>query len=346
MEHISDQEIYQPIRGQKALNSESRSPDAEGSGRGVSGLSVHTYPPPYNPKGQPNWVKIRRIRYRISGTLEGNEYRMVRRHGKLTLKADMLCMKGWKGGEAVKRTAIKEFTKTSRKRFLDKMLEIDWDAEAAQHGLYFVTLTYPADFPTDGRVMTRHLEKFTRRLERRYSVVSYAWKKEYQRRGAPHYHLMLRIDEPDLKQLQRRVRDYWGDTIGHTDAAGRQAGTQTERIRKPQSAAAYLALYLCKQDQNKVPKEKITYEHGHEVKREPLEIVNTGRWWGFYRMQDVKHLCQAFALTPAQYELGQKLIKEFWEAHGLPQYQYSTKIELMDFSPDLDAIMREIIAEK
>lgn len=54
----------------------------------------------------------------------------------------------------------------------------------------FVTLTYPAKFPTVSRAK-RDLKVFQQRLIRRFPGSGGIWKLEPQERGAPHYHLLI-----------------------------------------------------------------------------------------------------------------------------------------------------------
>jgi hypothetical protein len=64
---------------------------------------------------------------------------------------------------------------------------------------FFVTLTYPDEFPLYREDYKRHLETFFDRLQRRWPGTSVIWKLEFQERKsgnnkgkiAPHYHLFL-----------------------------------------------------------------------------------------------------------------------------------------------------------
>lgn len=54
-----------------------------------------------------------------------------------------------------------------------------------------LTLTYPAQFPTTGKIVKVHLNRFLGWLRRKYDDPGYLWFLEFQRRGAPHIHILL-----------------------------------------------------------------------------------------------------------------------------------------------------------
>lgn len=58
----------------------------------------------------------------------------------------------------------------------------------------FLTLTYPTDYPTNGKAVKLHREKLLKRLGRQYDKFGYLWVLEWQARGAPHIHIGTSID--------------------------------------------------------------------------------------------------------------------------------------------------------
>lgn len=125
------------------------------------------------------------------------------------------------------------------------------------HASYIITLTYPKDFPSDGKRVKRHLEAMREWFRR--AGVSAFWFLEFQERGAPHYHLFT--DNPvDAKELSKK----WYQVVGSGDEKHLRAGTQIQRIRKPHAIAAYAAKYATKPEQKTVPE-------GYS---------NVGRFWG------------------------------------------------------------------
>lgn len=122
---------------------------------------------------------------------------------------------------------------------------------------YIVTLTYPKDWPSDGKEVKRHLECIKMWFKRH--GVSAFWFLEFQKRGAPHFHLFT--DKPVSKEdLSKK----WYQVVGSGDEKHLKAGTQIQRIRKPHAVAAYAAKYATKKEQKEVPE-------GYS---------NVGRFWG------------------------------------------------------------------
>ena len=91
------------------------------------------------------------------------------------------------GGGA--RGEITGFSSDSRKRMLEMINMLEF------RRVIFVTLTYPAVFPEDGKQVKEHLRRFRARVEKKYGKLRIVWRMEYQKRGAPHFHLII-LDGP------------------------------------------------------------------------------------------------------------------------------------------------------
>lgn len=89
-----------------------------------------------------------------------------------------------KGGG--KRGIVKGFSDDSRRRLMRTIASIRHDAPLPA----FVTLTYPDQFP-EPKQSKKHLDKFLKRLRRKFPDVGLVWKLEPQERGAPHYHMLV-----------------------------------------------------------------------------------------------------------------------------------------------------------
>jgi len=52
-------------------------------------------------------------------------------------------------------------------------------------------------FPTDGVTHKADLDAFIKRCKRKFSnEIEYLWKLEFQKRGAPHYHMIIHLPKP------------------------------------------------------------------------------------------------------------------------------------------------------
>jgi hypothetical protein len=132
----------------------------------------------------------------------------------------------------------------------------------------FVTLTYPDDFPTDGLKVKRDLSVFRKWLKRR--GIGAFWFLEFQKRGAPHYHLFL--SSYPLGGVQA-VAKAWFRIVGSRDPKhlawhlGQLSGRSClEYVRKPHVASYYATKYAAKQEQKDVP----------------ADYANVGRFWGMF----------------------------------------------------------------
>lgn len=163
------------------------------------------------------------------------------------------------GGSGGPRGTIRGFTLASRRRlsFAVRNTADLWDG--------FLTLTYPAEFPTDGRAVKRHLNAFCSRLRR--EKVAYLWILEFQKRGAPHFHFLVRgwLDKKDVAQ-------WWTEIVNPVFPSEREkmlkASTRIEGIKNPDQVGAYMTAYMNKLEQKVVPK----------------EFSHVGRFWGSSRL--------------------------------------------------------------
>lgn len=132
----------------------------------------------------------------------------------------------------------------------------------------FLTLTYPAEYSTDGRVVKKHLELMRKWLT--YHGVNGVWFLEFQRRGAPHYHIFLDRDIPGGVEAVARQ---WFNVVGSGDEKHLEwhLGTLSGRpclepMRKPHAASWYASKYATKAEQKAVPP----------------EYQSVGRFWGHW----------------------------------------------------------------
>ena len=93
--------------------------------------------------------------------------------------------------EPVKRGAVQGFSAAARKRMFEMLNKLEFER------ITFVTLTYPKEWSPDGHEYKKHLRRFRARMERKYPKIRVLWRLEFQKRGAPHFHLLL-FDAPFL----------------------------------------------------------------------------------------------------------------------------------------------------
>ena len=128
-----------------------------------------------------------------------------------------------------------------------------------------VTLTYPAEFPVGGRVVMDHWRRMRQWFHRQGHSTG-LWFKEFQARGAPHFHIFLtgRVDKS-------AVATAWYAIVGSDDPRHLYAGTRTEALRNLDAAGAYAAKYAAKSLQKDVPD----------------GFANVGRFWGMWGKPEI-----------------------------------------------------------
>lgn len=150
-----------------------------------------------------------------------------------------------------------------------------------------LTLTYGSWYPRDGVELKKHLNNLLTFLRRKYSS-QYIWIVEFQKRGAPHFHILLDTIPTALNRFE--VAEFWSNGIAlnwrvpATDNENiiRRVNLRNkmfvvhfhqktwETIRVKEGAARYISQYVTKAGQKEVPR----------------QFENVGRFWG--ASQEVK----------------------------------------------------------
>jgi hypothetical protein len=166
------------------------------------------------------------------------------------------------------RSSIRTFSFNSRKRLMRKIAQLKKDKLPL-----FVTLTYPAVFPKDSKIYKEHLRRIGIAIEREYKRSGFIWRLEFQKRGAPHYHLLLYGVSCKGKEIQD-IRTWfamkWYEIVNSGDPLHLKAGTQVSRMRNFRQVCAY------------VSKGTARVENGELAKDTQVSMMYVGRWWGSY----------------------------------------------------------------
>lgn len=152
------------------------------------------------------------------------------------------------------RGEIKSFSKASRRRILRLVATLRRTEISC-----FVTLTYPDQFERNPRQVKIHLDKFFKRLLRKFPDAIVLWRMEPKKRKsgnnagdvAPHFHLL--IWNVEYKNLRQWVPLNWFQVVGSGDERHKLAGTSVERVRSSRGVMFYTAKYICKSDSYVMP---------------------------------------------------------------------------------------------
>lgn len=148
----------------------------------------------------------------------------------------------------------------------------------------FVTLTYGLQYPISGRETKSDLNRFLVNFRRVYPGESYIWVMEFQKRGAPHFHIMTTVPLSENPRKHRRaIAEMWvravlgkGDreycdlaTLQKVNLRARMMAvheheSQIKELWSKDGAVWYIAKYATKLHQKEVPE----------------QFRSVGRFWG------------------------------------------------------------------
>ncbi|MEL7396241.1 MAG: hypothetical protein AAFN44_07715 [Pseudomonadota bacterium] len=152
------------------------------------------------------------------------------------------------------------FTRASRRRLLKTIGKLNRNVLPV-----FATLTYPGKYSTDPEDWKRDLKVWGDRLERQYPDSGFVWRLEFQKRGAPHYHLLIYGVGDDIVSFREWLSVSWFKVVGSENPDHLAAGTNAQPMR-----AARGAMYYAAKEMGKTTQARILGKYPEGV----------GRWWG------------------------------------------------------------------
>lgn len=196
------------------------------------------------------------------------------------------------------RGRITAFSKRSRSRLMETVARLD------RRGLdvpLFVTLTYPSDYPTDYTVYKRHLDNFLKRLRRLLPDGWAIWRLEFQRRGAPHFHILLF----GVRFLAHQVLSkMWYEVVGSSDLKHLQAGVEIRRARSWGGVTSYVSKYMGKTS-------------------DIIPDGFTGRFWGVFRRDLMPVEIVEILLEVPQFHRLRRVMRKWLASRGYDKHSSS-----------------------
>jgi hypothetical protein len=203
------------------------------------------------------------------------EIRRTSRGGALTIYKT----NGELPDRAGEKKEIIEFSAGSRKKlaFYASNAAVSWKS--------MVTLTYARNYPTCGIVCKHNLNSFLTYTRKLLPGVRYLWFLEFQKRGAPHFHILL--SENYDKKISEKLAKSWvnistreddkGDenymkfivwfNSGKRKVSGCDGCQFWQSAKSPAGLSHYAVKYATKMGQKTVPQ----------------NYANVGRFWGCSR---------------------------------------------------------------
>jgi len=120
------------------------------------------------------------------------------------------------------------------------------------HAPYFLTLTYHHGHERDGHSASVDRNLFLTNLRQQYPGCQYIWRIEPQRRGAPHFHVIVwfQIAQSDveLQDFTAYINRTWHRIADPNSAAHEKHGVRVDRASSYRKAFIYLTKYTAKDD--------------------------------------------------------------------------------------------------
>jgi len=123
------------------------------------------------------------------------------------------------------RSRIQGFTRRSRHSLMRTINRIN----TAQVGpMGFLTFTYHENWQE--RDVKRDLDLYFKRLRRRFPGLSYVWRLEYQRRGAPHFHVLIFFPTNQVLDIEDEalLADHWHQVVDEGNIHHAKHGTKVK----------------------------------------------------------------------------------------------------------------------
>jgi hypothetical protein len=196
-----------------------------------------------------------------------------------------------------RRGKVREFTRRSRTRLQQTLCAVP--IAHVGRGLLFVTLTYPRAWPGSWPVWKRQLDTLLKRLRRKFPAFGAVWKLEPQRRGAPHFHLLV-VGVPFIAKAW--LSRSWYEVVKSGDARHLAAGTQVQLARSHRGVVSYAAKYTAKRQD--LPPD---WQEG------------VGRFWGVSARPNLGIVWRWAPLTEGQYWAACRIMRRVIRSRRRPQ---------------------------
>lgn len=133
---------------------------------------------------------------------------------------------------------------------------------AVAHAPILVTVTYPGVWLQKPEGVAANRRAICKRIMRMGREVSIFWRIEYQKRGAPHFHLLVfGLSSPEI--LRETLPEAWTAVIGTKATHHLARGCDVRASKGWRGVIAYLSKYLAKVADADAP-----------------AVEHAGRWWG------------------------------------------------------------------
>lgn len=226
---------------------------------------------------------------------------------------------------------ITGWSRKSRANMVQKLCQLDYTQLFPQGRLpAMVTLTYSADWETvapNGKAVKKHLKALRKRWKRAWGEdLACVWKLEFQRRGAPHFHLLCCPPHgtADGETFRAWLSRSWAEVVAHPDpdeyVRHLAAGTGIDwndglRSTDPKRVAVYFTkhgAFQAKEYQHCVP----------DLWQQPGQ--GPGRFWGYWALEPATATVE---ISPQDAVKAARTIRRWARAQGTTRQVTKQRVE-------------------
>lgn len=209
------------------------------------------------------------------------------------------------------RGVINSFSRRARLRLITKIAKIDTSKIYGKP--FFITLTYPASYSKCGRDWKNDLANYIKRFNRRFKGYALIWRLEFQKRGAPHFHIIAFNSTNtnthfSVYTMRRFTALNWYQIVDSGDIRHFKAGTNVEQLNNWRAVTSYVSKYMGKVEQSLI--------NGRDYK-------HIGRYWGIYNRKYLPIVKHEFELTFESFHLACRVaqkIASHYAGRKIPLY--------------------------
>ncbi len=191
-------------------------------------------------------------------------------------------------------------SRQARGRLIQRLGQIDQKRYPAKQVL-FVTLTYHEHWPADPEGWQAHIKAWRKRVERKHGPLAAVWVKEFQKRGAPHFHLVVFCDHAPMQdpthELLNTMWLAWYEIAGAGSHWHLRYGFRAEVPRRWRGVMSYASKYISSKDDQ------------HQYVSVDGEMLPTGRMWGVWRSEAITGDLVVTTMTYREYLTMRRIVR-------------------------------------
>jgi len=197
------------------------------------------------------------------------------------------------GGE---RGVVMGLSASSRSRFVEKLSEIDFSSITSSKHCYlktafFYTLTYSDKWSKNPLDWKKDLVSFFKRVQYVFPSVGFVWRLEFQKRGAPHFHVVAHLGgaKCSVSFMRQFIKKSWAGVISKNES---KADDVRGLYGVGLAVAVYVSKYCGKNDSQNLR-------------------VPSGRCWGFWGRKFPAQRVQTWFVTLSDFRIFVRRVRRF-----------------------------------